>query len=70
MPPSNILSRVLKTVLATASVLAMSSALAQEALRIGAINPYSGPLALYCDECARGYQLAIAGVAMVNVPRQ
>ena len=59
MQASNILSRVIKTVLATASVLAMSSALAQEALRIGAINPYSGPLALYGDECARGYQLAI-----------
>ena len=59
MQPSNILSRVVKAVLATASVLAMSSALAQEALRIGAINPYSGPLALYGDELARGYQLAI-----------
>ena len=59
MQPSNFLSRVIKTVLATASVLAMSSALAQEALRIGAINPYSGPLALYGDELARGYQLAI-----------
>ena len=59
MQPSNFLSRVIKTVLATASMLAMSSALAQEALRIGAINPYSGPLALYGDELARGYQLAI-----------
>ena len=59
MQATNILSRVVKTVLATASVLAMSSALAQEALRIGAINPYSGPLALYGDELARGYQLAI-----------
>jgi branched-chain amino acid transport system substrate-binding protein len=32
---------------------------AQERLRIGAINPYSGPLALYGDELARGYQLAL-----------
>ena len=32
---------------------------AQDALRIGAINPFSGPLALYGDEMARGYQLAI-----------
>jgi branched-chain amino acid transport system substrate-binding protein len=32
---------------------------AQEPLRIGAINPYSGPLALYGDELARGYQLAL-----------
>src|SRR3974390_1242626 len=30
-----------------------------EPLRIGAINPYSGPLALYGDEVARGYQLAV-----------
>jgi branched-chain amino acid transport system substrate-binding protein len=30
-----------------------------EPLRIGAINPFSGPLALYGDEVARGYQLAI-----------
>ena len=36
-----------------------SQAQAQEALRIGAINPFSGPLALYGDEMARGYQLAI-----------
>ena len=30
-----------------------------EPLRIGAINPFSGPLALYGDEVARGYQIAI-----------
>ena len=35
------------------------AALAQEPIRIGAINPYSGPVALYGDEVARGYQLAI-----------
>ena len=32
---------------------------AQEPLKIGAINPYSGPLALYGDEMARGYQIAV-----------
>jgi branched-chain amino acid transport system substrate-binding protein len=32
---------------------------AQETLKIGAINPNSGPLALYGDELARGYQLAV-----------
>ena len=32
---------------------------AQGTLRIGAVNPYSGPLALYGDELARGYQVAI-----------
>lgn len=30
-----------------------------EPIKIGAINPYSGPAALYGDELARGYQLAI-----------
>jgi branched-chain amino acid transport system substrate-binding protein len=50
--------------LAAASILMLGlgagAALAQETLRIGAINPYSGPLALYGDELARGYQLAVA----------
>jgi branched-chain amino acid transport system substrate-binding protein len=39
--------------------LAAGAAFAQEPIRIGAINPYSGPVALYGDEVARGYQLAI-----------
>src|SRR3974390_2660760 len=40
-----------------------------EPLRIGAINPYSGPLALYGDEVSRGYQLAIdAANAKGGVP--
>ena len=42
-----------------ALALAAGPASAQEPLRIGAINPYSGPLALYGDELARGYQLAV-----------
>jgi len=46
--------------LATAfATLLGATALAQEPIRIGAINPYSGPVALYGDEVARGYQLAI-----------
>jgi branched-chain amino acid transport system substrate-binding protein len=40
-------------------VAANASATAQEPLKIGAINPYSGPLALYGDEMARGYQIAV-----------
>jgi len=40
-------------------VTGIGAAMAQEPLRIGAINPYSGPLALYGDEVARGYQLAV-----------
>ena len=42
-----------------AMTLAGSSVMAQDTLRIGAINPYSGPMALYGDEMTRGYQLAI-----------
>src|SRR5882724_9557305 len=43
-----------------AAAMAGGIAWAQEKpIRIGAINPYSGPVALYGDEVARGYQLAI-----------
>jgi branched-chain amino acid transport system substrate-binding protein len=45
--------------LAALAAMLASAALAQEPIRIGAINPYSGPVALYGDEVARGYQLAI-----------
>jgi branched-chain amino acid transport system substrate-binding protein len=45
--------------LASIMVTAAGPALAQQSLRIGAINPYSGPLALYGDEVARGYQIAV-----------
>ncbi|HYL23313.1 MAG TPA: ABC transporter substrate-binding protein [Burkholderiales bacterium] len=42
-----------------AALVLAGTAVAQEPLKIGAINPYSGPLALYGDEMARGYQLAV-----------
>jgi branched-chain amino acid transport system substrate-binding protein len=45
--------------LAALTAMLASAAMAQEPIRIGAINPYSGPVALYGDEVARGYQLAI-----------
>ena len=45
--------------LALGAAVFACGALAQAPLRIGAINPYSGPLALYGDELARGYQLAV-----------
>jgi hypothetical protein len=41
-----------------AAALAGGPALAQT-LKIGAINPYSGPLALYGTEVTRGYELAV-----------
>ena len=40
------------------SLVAGHSAAAQETFKIGAINPYSGPMALYGDEVTRGYELA------------
>jgi len=43
---------------ALALSLAADGLSAAETLKIGAINPYSGPLALYGDELARGYELA------------
>jgi branched-chain amino acid transport system substrate-binding protein len=52
--------RVLKATLCAVFAMGFASgAFAQAPLRIGAINPYSGPLALYGDEVARGYQLAV-----------
>jgi branched-chain amino acid transport system substrate-binding protein len=45
---------------ALAAAAVGATAHAQQApLKIAAINPYSGPLAQYGDDCARGYQLAI-----------
>ena len=38
--------------------LGRGPALAQN-IKIGAINPYSGPLALYGTEVTRGYELAV-----------
>ena len=43
--------------LAGASALA-PAAFAQQTIKIGALNPYSGPLALYGTEVTRGYELA------------
>jgi branched-chain amino acid transport system substrate-binding protein len=40
------------------AMLASMPAWAQETFKVGAINPYSGPTALYGDEVTRGYELA------------
>ena len=42
-----------------AGVALIPAAFAQQAIKIGAINPYSGPLALYGTEVTRGYELAV-----------
>jgi len=52
--------RLLRTLLAAAVLALAAGTVAQaDTIKIGAINPYSGALALYGEECARGYQLAI-----------
>ena len=45
---------------AVALALGSAPASAQGVLKIGAINPYSGPMALYGDELTRGFELAVA----------
>ncbi|MDB5849615.1 MAG: livK [Rhodoferax sp.] len=43
-----------------AMAMAMApAAFAQQPIKIGALNPYSGPLALYGTEVTRGYELAV-----------
>lgn len=46
------------TAAAAAAVIA-PAAWAQQTIKIGALNPYSGPLALYGTEVTRGYELAV-----------
>jgi len=45
-------------VFAAASAALAPAAWAQQTIKIGALNPYSGPLALYGTEVTRGYELA------------
>ena len=44
---------------AIAAVALAPAALAQAPIKVGALNPYSGPLALYGNEVTRGYELAV-----------
>ena len=52
-----------KTFTAAAALIAAATltplALAQQTIKIGALNPYSGPMALYGTEVTRGYELAV-----------
>ena len=50
--------RTILAAMLAGTMLAGVPALAQEAFKVGAINPYSGPTALYGDEVTRGYELA------------
>ena len=53
-----ILKKITGFGLAAGVVLLGHSAWAQQTLKIGALNPYSGSLALYGTEVTRGYELA------------
>ena len=54
-----VMKRVASIVLLLGATALTQSALAQQTIKIGAINPYSGPLALYGTEVTRGYELAV-----------
>lgn len=43
-------------------LMGLNAAQAQESIKIGAINPGSGPLAIFGDEVTRGYELAVEAV--------
>lgn len=53
-----ILTTVLASSMLAGSMLAATGSYAQETFKVGSINPYSGPTALYGDEVTRGYELA------------
>ncbi len=50
--------KLTRTALLVGAAALAQSALGQDTLKIGALNPYSGPLALYGTEVTRGYELA------------
>ena len=55
-----VLKRVAGIALLAGAAALAQTALAQQApIKIGAINPYSGPMALYGNEVTRGYELAV-----------
>lgn len=58
----NITRRMILGTVAAVAIAAVAPAWAQETFKVGAINPYSGPTALYGDEVTRGYELAADAV--------
>ena len=54
-----LIKRVAGIVLLIGATALTQAALAQQTIKIGAINPYSGPLALYGTEVTRVYELAV-----------
>ena len=55
----NVIKRIASIFLLTGAAALTQAAFAQQTLKIGAINPYSGPLALYGIEVGRAIELAI-----------
>ena len=55
----NTLQRLTAWAVLTSAAALAPLAHAQQPIKIGAINPYSGPLALYGTEVTRGYELAV-----------
>ena len=58
----NTFKHVAGMALLSAAALAQSAFAQSGPIKIGAINPYSGPLALYGTEVGRGYELAVEQV--------
>ena len=54
----SVMKRVAGIALLSAAALSQT-AFAQQVIKIGAINPFSGPLALYGAEMTRGFELAV-----------
>lgn len=53
-----LITKLTGTALVIAAATLTQTALAQQTIKVGALNPYSGPLALYGTEVTRGYELA------------
>lgn len=54
-----LITKLTGTALVFAAATLTQTALAQQTLKVGALNPYSGPMALYGTELTRGYELAV-----------
>ena len=55
----NILTRLAGIALLAGAAVLTQPVFAQQPIKIGVINPFSGPLALYGGEMTRGFELAV-----------
>jgi branched-chain amino acid transport system substrate-binding protein len=56
--PINLARRTILATTAAGILFAGMPVLAAETIKVGSINPFAGPMALYGDEVTRGYELA------------